>query len=100
MYWEQVAVLHGTSPVKATSAIYGVPLPYETKLDSFGAPRATEHYHDLYRYTNDVMDYLHPRHGADNPGKISSHTLLAAISAFTLVFDSAQSVLSEHIPDV
>eukprot|EP00658_Telonema_sp_P-2_P020311 TRINITY_DN18032_c0_g1_i2.p1 TRINITY_DN18032_c0_g1~~TRINITY_DN18032_c0_g1_i2.p1 ORF type:complete len:322 (-),score=98.06 TRINITY_DN18032_c0_g1_i2:378-1343(-) len=60
----EVAVLHGTSPVKATSAIYGVPLPYEAHLDKFGAPRSTEHYHDMYRYTNDVMDYLHPRHEA------------------------------------
>merc|ERR1711934_525218 len=60
----EVAVLHGTSPVKATSAIYGVPLPFETQLDQFGAPRSTEHYHDCYRYTNDVMDYLHPRHEA------------------------------------
>merc|ERR1711907_332471 len=60
----EVAVLHGTSPVKATSALYGVPLPFEGKLDNFGAPRSTEHYHDCYRYTNDVMDYLHPRHEA------------------------------------
>merc|ERR1711907_767773 len=60
----EVAVLHGTSPVKATSAVYGVPLPFENQLDNFGAPRSTEHYHDCYRYTNDVMDYLHPRHEA------------------------------------
>merc|ERR1711959_390821 len=60
----EFAVLHGTSPVKATSSLYGVPLPYEGKLDSFGQARATEHYHDCFRHTNDVMDYLHPRHEA------------------------------------
>merc|ERR1712010_416033 len=60
----EYAVLHGTSPVKATSSMYGVPLPYEGKLDSFGQARATEHYHDCFRHTNDVMDYLHPRHEA------------------------------------
>merc|ERR1711934_338682 len=60
----ELAVLHGTSPVKATSSMYGVPLPYEGKLDSFGQARATEQYHDRFRYTNDVMDYLHPRHEA------------------------------------
>jgi regulator of RNase E activity RraB len=73
----ELAVLHGTSPVKATSAMYGVPLPYESKLDSFGQPRATEHYHDRFRHTNDVMDYLHARHearpvdvgGSVNPGR-------------------------------
>jgi len=76
----EVAVLHGTSPTKATSAIYGVPLPYENQLDNFGQPRSTEHYHDLYRHTNDVMDYLHPRHEARpadvgrsaNPGREQS----------------------------
>merc|ERR1712070_1043553 len=73
----EFAVLHGTSPVKATSALYGVPLPFEPKLDSFGQPRATEHYHDRFRHTNDVMDYLHARHearpvdvgGSVNPGR-------------------------------
>merc|ERR1711988_198587 len=60
----EFAVLHGTSPVKATSSLYGVPLPYERKLDTFGQPRATEQYHVRFRYTNDVMDYLHPRHEA------------------------------------
>jgi hypothetical protein len=50
--------------VKATSALYGVPLPFEHKLDQFGEPRATEQYHDRFRYTNDVMDYLHARHEA------------------------------------
>ena len=55
-------MLHGTSPVKATSALYGVPLPFERRLDQFGQPRATEQYHDRFRYTNDVMDYLHPRY--------------------------------------
>merc|ERR1719182_1290559 len=60
----EFAVLHGTSPVKATSSLYGVPLPYEGKMDGFGQPRATEHYHDRFRHTNDVMDYLHPRHEA------------------------------------
>merc|ERR1712153_175527 len=76
----EVALLHGTSPTKATSAIYGVPLPYENQLDNFGQPRSTEHYHDLYRHTNDVMDYLHPRHEARpadvgrsaNPGREQS----------------------------
>jgi len=33
-------------------------------MDQFGQPRATEHYHDRFRHTNDVMDYLHPRHEA------------------------------------
>merc|ERR1712072_39748 len=60
----EFAVLHGTSPVKATSSIYGVPLPYEAKLDSFGESRSAEHYHDAFRHSNDVMDYLHPRHEA------------------------------------
>merc|ERR1711934_1242005 len=60
----EFAVLHGTSPVKATSALYGVPFEYERKLDQFGQPRATEQYHDRFRYTNDVMDYLPPRHEA------------------------------------
>ena len=41
---------------------YGVPLPYERKLDQFAQPRATEQYHDRFRYTNDVMDFLHARH--------------------------------------
>merc|ERR1711998_483710 len=75
----EFAVLHGTSPVKATSSLYGVPLPYERKMDQFGQPRATEQYHDRFRYTNDVMDYLHPRHEARpvdvatsiNPGRES-----------------------------
>merc|ERR1712072_700571 len=35
----EFSVLHGTSPVKATSALYGVPLPYERQLDQFGQPR-------------------------------------------------------------
>merc|ERR1712072_850935 len=58
----EFAMIHGTSPVKATSAMYGVPLPYESKLDSFGESRSAEHYHDAFRHSNDVMDYLHPRH--------------------------------------
>jgi len=60
----EFSLLHGTSNVKATSALYGVPLPYENKLDSFGQARPTEHYHDRFRHTNDVCDYLHPRHEA------------------------------------
>eukprot|EP00656_Telonema_subtile_P011680 TRINITY_DN1579_c0_g1_i1.p1 TRINITY_DN1579_c0_g1~~TRINITY_DN1579_c0_g1_i1.p1 ORF type:complete len:295 (+),score=92.64 TRINITY_DN1579_c0_g1_i1:154-1038(+) len=83
----EVAMLHGTSPVKATSAVYGVPLPYEQHLDGFGAPRAAEHYHDLYRHTNDVMDYLHPRHEA-RPSDVERSTNPAREAQ--LLYDIAQ----------